>query len=97
MKLVSIETKADYLKLLDYLEEKTKYVEVLRLLDDTESHFIIEKYRSRLVTEKKYRTGWILAGKERCLNSTLILRVGGRFLRICAAVNRFFIIVLLIF
>lgn len=61
MKLVSIETKADYLKLLDYLEEKTKYVEVLRLLDDTESHFIIEKYRSRLVTEKKV-SHWLDSG-----------------------------------
>ncbi|KAF1296574.1 hypothetical protein BAU15_14625 [Enterococcus sp. JM4C] len=52
MKLTKITNKNDYMKILNFLEKQTKYIEILQLMDDNQPNFIIEKYRAILVTQK---------------------------------------------
>ncbi|MGX7132501.1 hypothetical protein [Enterococcus massiliensis] len=43
MENIRITTKADYFEIVNFLEKKTKYVKLLRLLDDQESTIILNK------------------------------------------------------
>ena len=52
MKIIKITNKNDYIQILNFLEKNTKYIELLQLIDDNESNFIIEKYNQLLITKK---------------------------------------------
>ena len=52
MKIIKITNKNDYIQILNFLEKSTKYIELLQLIDDNESNFIIEKYNQLLITKK---------------------------------------------
>ncbi|WP_207871800.1 hypothetical protein DOK78_000199 [Enterococcus sp. DIV2402] len=63
MKNINITNKNDYIKILDFLEKKTKYIELLQLIDDEESNLIIDKY-SNLLISKKNVSNWIDSGAK---------------------------------
>lgn len=63
MENIRITTKADYFEIVNFLEKKTKYVELLRLLDDQESTIILNKYKYLLVTEKNV-SNWNNSGAK---------------------------------
>lgn len=52
-----INTHEEYLKVLDKLEERCKYIEIV-VLDERESNELIDKFKSSIILRKKVTSWW---------------------------------------
>lgn len=67
MKQIKLMNKKDYLRVLTFLEDKTKYIELLQLLGDENESAFLEQHKEQLISQK-YVSNWLDSGSKGLLS-----------------------------